>query len=165
MSTFFHEDKQSYMNDWTSIAVLTTAEEGRTLLRGYQQQLETCSLVLLDASLDPAEKRRLLEGAFSRFPQLLALTVVREGKEVDSVADEQALAAAGKTADDLRRDRSEHAVPAEALRHGQVHVRNSTLAPGLPTLDLAFAPAAMPGSTPVTLRGTVRLDELMRLGA
>lgn len=165
MSSFFHEDKQSYMNDWTSIAVMSTAEEGRTLLRGYRQQLEACALVLLDEKLDAERKRRLLEGAFSRFPQLLALSLIRDGKELDSVVDEKTFAAAGKTAQDLRDDLARHVPSAESLRDGTTHVRNSTLTPGLPTVELAFVPEAAAGSAPLVLRGTVRLDELLRLGA
>ena len=60
MASFFHEDKQSYINDWTSIAVLSTAQEARSLLNGYRQQLDTCALILVNDKIGEAERASLL---------------------------------------------------------------------------------------------------------
>jgi signal transduction histidine kinase len=164
MASFFHEDKQSYINDWTSIAVLSTAQEARSLLAGYRQQLDTCALILVNDKIGEVERGKLLKGAFDNFVPLVGLTLYRNAVEAESVTDEKSLAIANVTPADLRRYRDANPLPFEDLLAGQVWVRNSTVFPSLPTLDLAFVTAAGKGSTPVIVRGTIRLDALQELG-
>ena len=164
MASFFHEDKQSYINDWTSIAVLSTAQEARSLLNGYRQQLDTCALILVNDKIGEAERASLLKGAFDNFVPLVGLSLYKNGVETAAVADEKSLATANVKPAELRKYRDANPLPFKELLAGQAWVRNSTVSPALPTLDLAFVTAAGKGATPVVVRGTLRLDALQELG-
>ncbi len=165
MGAFFHEDKRSYMNDWVSIAAVSTADEARSLLQGYSRQLEICSSIMLDTDIPGADRQRLVREIFDRFPELVEISLHRGGDEVDSARDVKALEAAGLTVEQLRDFRRTHPLPSSSVLAVTPYVENSTIAKSLPSLTIAFARKQSGTTTPLVVSGLVRLDELLRLGA
>jgi two-component system NtrC family sensor kinase len=165
MANFFHDDKKAYINDWVSIAAQSTAEECRSLLVGYQQRLELLSLILLDEDLDRDDKSELLQSAFDTFPQLVQVAVYRDGEELEVASDLHSLESSGLTEESLRSYRESHPIPADRLRDGRVYVRNSTMTEEFPTFTLAFERPTEDGAPAPTVSATVRLDELLDVGA
>ena len=87
MANFFHDDKQAYINDWVSIAAVSTAEECRALLLSYTEQLEMASLILLNEKLGPEERRELLQRTFDNLPELIEIAIYQDGEEIEVISD------------------------------------------------------------------------------
>jgi signal transduction histidine kinase len=164
MATFFHQDKQSYMNDWISIAAVTTAQESRSTLQGYARQLEMGSRIALDETIPRSERQRLLRGVFDTVPELVEIVLYRDGAEIESARDPEALSQAGLTAQDLAKDRVEHPLPIDGILKGEPYVANSTLSEKLPCLTLAVALTPEGRKAPAVVAAVIRLEGLLQVG-
>ena len=165
MASFFHEDKQSYMKDWISIAAMSTAEECRALLTKYTKDLRTLSAIMLDEELAQDSQERLLQDVFDGFPELVDITIYREGEEVRFANDQRALEAAGLERQGLLAQRQRHPLPLERILGGEVYVANSSVSEELPSFTIAFGRPAQDAAPPAVVAAVVRADELLRLGA
>ncbi len=164
MANFFHEDKQSYMSDWTSIAVLSTAQEARSLLEGYTRQAKMGSRILLDRRIARTDRERLVGSLFDSFPEMLQIAVYRDGKEIDAARDEASFADAGFTSAALEEHRATHPRSSAPVAAGETWVENATLDASSPAFILSFAEAQDAASGPVIVSALLRLDPLLSLG-
>ena len=87
MATMFHDDKSTYVTDLVSIAVISAAEETHAVLDGYGSRLQSAGRALSDDGLPPAMKRRLLNGFFSDFPELVGVAIHANGHALTTAID------------------------------------------------------------------------------
>ena len=70
-----------------SIAVISAAEETHAVLDGYGSRLQSAGRALSDDGLPPAMKRRLLNGFFSDFPELVGVAIHANGHALTTAID------------------------------------------------------------------------------
>jgi hypothetical protein len=119
---------------------------------------------MLDGTLSKHERERLMQGVFDGFPELVEITLYRDGAEVESAQDAKSLEAASLTAADLAKERKAHPLPMKEILAGNVHVANSTLTAKLPAFTMALAQDTASGASPVVIAAVIRLEGLMRVG-
>ena len=163
MANVFHEDKKTYISDLVSTTTLSTAEECRAVLDSYRERANVYARILIDHDLPESKKTELLQSLFHNFPQLVAITQNRNGRELASVANAPNLEDAHVSSDDLARWRAEHPAPDEVVAAGHTVVVNSTLSPEFPTMNIYMRVSDAEGGTASVITATVRLDELHRL--
>ena len=165
MANLFHLDKKAYITDLVSLVSVSTAEESRSLLLGYEERLRVCSRIIASEDLDRETRTALLEQLFDDFPELVGVTLEDEDGEIAAAFNGGTLEAAGLSRADLIRFRETNPLPLERIAGGEVHVRNSTVSADLPTLTLALAqPGAADGSKRI-VSAEIQLDGLLRLAA
>jgi len=138
MASFFHDDKKTYINDLVSMTAQSTAAEYSSILSSYQQRIATCASVM---RADSASKQRrdLLRGLFQRFPELVSVTRLQDGKPPVTIADSTELNAAGIVQAELDRQLQEHPLPLDRLQAEEIVVDQHQLAKGFPVLRISFA--------------------------
>ncbi len=162
---FFHEDKQAYVNDWVSIAAVTTADECNALLVGYARRLHSYARVLRNREMPHEERAALLDGFFTDLPELIDLRLYETGLDPEEATDQHSLQTAGLEVSDLESWREKNPLPLDSIRNGTIYLKNSTISPELPTFTLAVAGEADEGEESVVIAAVMRLDELLRMGA
>ncbi len=168
MARFFHQDKQAYINDWISIAAVSTAEDCDALLSGYAQRLQLLSEVMLNDDLSSDEKILLLGRFFDELPELVDIAIVAGEEEIETASDSTTLDSLGLDRNELLAFRAEHPIPFDRLRSEGYFVRNSTVNPELPTFTLALprtGEALGEDGDGGTIVAVLRLDELLRVGS
>ncbi|GFO65977.1 sensor histidine kinase [Geomonas paludis] len=161
MANLFQADKTAYIHDLTSTMVLHTAEEANTLVAGYTEKLKLFSRLMGDQEM--AGREQALQGLFEEFGEFIMVS--RSGPDgEENVYDQEALAGAGVSAEQLLSYRESHPVPAPTPG-GAPRLLLSTVTPGLPTLTLSIAEPAAKGEEPVVASGVIRLDRLQRLAS
>ncbi|WP_282578092.1 sensor histidine kinase [Geomonas paludis] len=161
MANLFQADKTAYIHDLTSTMVLHTAEEANTLVAGYTEKLKLFSRLMGDQEM--AGREQALQGLFEEFGEFIMVS--RSGPDgEENVYDQEALAGAGVSAEQLLSYRESHPVTAPAPG-GAPRLLLSTVTPGLPTLTLSIAEPAAKGEEPVVASGVIRLDRLQRLAS
>ncbi len=160
MASMFHADKTAYIHDLASIISMSAAEEVRSVLAGYAERLRIYGRILDREDASRARRTELMNELFNDFPDLVAVQLSRESREIASVYDAKALERAGLTKEDLESERRDHPVPPEALDAGRIFVRNSTLSAGLPVFTMAMEQASGQGS-PLVIKAVVHLEPLM----
>jgi len=163
MAQLFHEDKQAYIHDLTATVALGVAEESRSVLDGYQDQLVACARILTDGRLDAEEKRRLIQEFFRDSPDLVAVSLFRSGTEVATAHDSDALAAAGIGASDLADHRAWRSLPLERIAQGGPYLGNSSIASRAPLLTVALAVEPGPYGAAQIVAGLIRPDRLIHV--
>ncbi|WP_224961902.1 ATP-binding protein [Geomonas subterranea] len=161
MANLFQADKTAYIHDLTSTMVLHTAEEANTLVAGYTEKLRLFSRLMGDQEM--AGREQALQGLFEEFGEFVMVS--RTGADGEqNVYDQEALAGAGVTPEQLLSYRENHPIPPEPPGAGP-RLELSTVAPGLPTLTLTITGPAAKGEEPVVASGVIRLDRLQRLAS
>ncbi|QXE92497.1 HAMP domain-containing protein [Geomonas subterranea] len=161
MANLFQADKTAYIHDLTSTMVLHTAEEANTLVAGYTEKLRLFSRLMGDQEM--AGREQALQGLFEEFGEFVMVS--RTGADGEqNVYDQEALAGAGVTPEQLLSYREHHPIPPEPSGAGP-RLELSTVAPGLPTLTLTITGPAAKGEEPVVASGVIRLDRLQRLAS
>jgi signal transduction histidine kinase len=161
MANMFHEDKKAYINDLSSIAARSAAEEARSLLGGYADGLRVHARIMQRADLSADEKNDLLQSFFQDFQELLAVHFYDEGRLLASVHDDVALEEADLSHEDLDVFERANPLPEDALAEGRVFVENSTISRDIPTFTLSFLHDA--DGVPIVVSALIRLDALVRL--
>ncbi len=164
MSNMFHEDKKAYINDLVSNVAISTAEECRSILVGYQERLQVYARIFGNERLSRPVKATVIKGFFEDFPELVGVVVQSEGQEPSSVYNAATLNSHGLTREDLVAYRTENPLPLDAILGGEVFIENSTVSGKLPTLTLAIRHDAQDG-TPFVVSGIVQLDSLRNVAA
>ncbi|MCP3999212.1 MAG: HAMP domain-containing protein [bacterium] len=162
---FFHEDKQAYVNDWVSIAAVTTADECNALLVSYARRLNSYARVLRNREMPHEERAALLGGFFNDLPELIDIRLYETGRDPEEATDQKSLQTAGLDASDLQSWREANPLPLDAIRNGEIYLKNTTISSELPAFTLAVAGEADEGEEPVVIAAVMRLDELLRMGA
>ncbi len=165
MAHLFHEDKKAYIHDLASIVALNTAQESGALLLGYRDRLQACLMLMARAEVTREARSEFLSQFFRDFPDLIAVTLYENGKEVAAAYDGEALKVAGLSRRDVERHRREVPLPLDRLGPGDIFVENSTLSPNLPCLTLAVGRRNAEGTRPTIVAGLVRLDGLQHLAS
>ena len=106
MANLFHDDKQAYINDLTSIVALSAAEESRSLLEGYGDRLQIYGRIMSGTRLPRERRQSLLQEFFQDFPELVGIVLYAEGEEFASAFDAKALGAAGMSQEDIEQSSS-----------------------------------------------------------
>lgn len=101
MATMFHDDKSAYVTDLVSLAVISAAEETHSVLDGYSSRLRSFGRALGDEKLPAETRRKLLNGFFSDFPELVGIAIHTEGRELISAIDPIKAADAGASGNRL----------------------------------------------------------------
>jgi len=164
MAHFFHEDKRSYLSEWVSIATRSTASECRSLLRGYTDQLELATLLMLNQDGDE-QSAMMLESVFDNLPELVQISLYHGEELLEMATDNVGLEQAGLTVADLETHRGENPLTLDLLLSGEIHVRNSTVSKNLPTFTLSFAQPVGDEERPVVVSAILRMDSMLTLGA
>lgn len=168
MANLFHEDKRTYITDVVSVMAMSTAEQARTLLSGYQERLQAYARILANQSLAEKDKVDLLNGLFSDFPELIGVAILHDGEPQSAAYNKVALESASLTGDDFAALWRETAANTGRIAPGKPWVSNSTLRDSLPMFTMALVPpvddAAAPveGAAPVVV-AAIRLEELIQL--
>ena len=160
MASMFHADKTAYIHDLASIISMSAAEEVRSVLAGYAERLRVYGRIMERDDVSRQRRTELMKELFADFPDLVAVQLYRESKEIASVYDAKALERAGLTKKELESERREHPIPAEATASGKIVVRNSTLSAGLPVFTMAMEQASGRGK-PLVIAAVVHLEPLM----
>ena len=163
MANLFHQDKKAYINDLASIVALNAAQETRALLLGYRDRLQAAVLLMARAGVTQEQRSDFLGRYFRDFPDLIAVSLHENGREVAAAYDGETLKAAGLTRQDLERRRREAPLPLDRLGPGDLVVENSTLSPRLPSLTLAVVHRGGDAAPATIVTGVVRLDGLLGL--
>lgn len=164
MAKFFHADKQAYVNDWVSIAAVTTADDANNVLFSYARRLQSYTRILLSRDLPLEEKNTLTQGFFEDLPELVNLTVYADGEMVQTAGDRRAMEQAGLDTNVAVFEVGHEPLPLERILEGEVYLRNSTMVEVAPWFTLAFAGAG-PAGEPVVVAALLRPDELLRVGS
>ncbi|HMB68762.1 MAG TPA: ATP-binding protein [bacterium] len=165
MAGAFQEDKKTYIHDLASVLAMSTSEECRSLLGGYEDRLRVYGRTMTSAGVTGAARNDLLAGYFREFRGLVGLVLYEGRVEKATIFDTNALDAAGMTKERIQ----EHFVaepPAfDAMEQGDSFVENRTLDPAMPmfALGVALEPAA--DEAPRALVALLRLDALQRLSS
>ena len=165
MAHFFHEDKRSTINDWISIATRSTAAECRSVLRGYAEQLELASLIMLNEEMDDDSRTALLQNVFQNLPELVEIALYQDRERIEIASDATDLDEAGLTREQLLDYREGHPLPFDRLSQGQTYLSNSTISRSMPAFTMAFQHSAEFDGQPVVVSAVMRLDSLLKLGA
>ena len=165
MANFFHEDKKTYIRELVSMMAISTAEECRSILVGYQERLQVYGRIIAADDLEREVKGPLLDGLFRDFPELVAIAAENEHGLVASAYDGEALREAGLSKQDLIAERERYPLSFERILDGEIHVSNSTASARLPTLTLAIPTEQEPGVEPLVVSAVIRLDGLWRVAA
>jgi two-component system, NtrC family, sensor kinase len=163
MANLFHRDKQAYIHDLASIVALNAAQESRALLLGYRDRLHAAVPLMARAELTQENRSEFLGQFFRDFPDLIAVAVYENGKEVAAAYDGEALKSAGLSRQDVQRRLREAPLALDRLGPGDTYVENSTLSPKLACLTLAIAHRRADGARSTIVTGMVRLDGLQSL--
>ena len=164
MANFFHEDKQSYMNDWVSITALSTAQEARSVFEGYAERMQRYAQTMR-TDVEWRHKEQLLQGLFDDFPELVHIVMVEDREPGEPVVETQVLESVGLTAADIDTFRAAHPIPFEQVTRDQPFVRNSTIAASLPTMTLAVRAEVDDADAPAAVVvAEISLDELLQVG-
>jgi signal transduction histidine kinase len=164
MAKFFHADKQAYVNDWVSIAAVTTADDASSVLLSYARRLQSYTRILLSRDVPLEEKNTLIAGFFEDLPELVNLTVYADGEMAQTAGDRRALERAGLAPDVAVFETGQEPLPLERILEGEVYLRNSTHAEEQPWFTLAFS-GSDPDGEPVVVAALLRPDELQRVGS
>jgi signal transduction histidine kinase len=138
MANLFHEDKRTYITDVVSVMTMSTAEQARSLLAGYQERLQAYARILGHPSIPDKDKIDLLNGLFSDFPELIAVGILDGGELKSAAYNKEALEDAGLTGDDFATLWKSENLSADKLTHGVPFIENSTLKEALPMLTMAL---------------------------
>ncbi len=164
MANLFHDDKKAYIADLVSNVAISTAEECRSILVGYQERLQVYARIFGNEDLSRPVKASVIKGFFEDFPELVGVVVETEGQEPSSVYNAATLNAHGLTREDMVALRADNPLPLDTILDGEVFIENSTISEKLPTLTLAIRHSRHDG-TPFVVSGIVRLDSLWRVAA
>jgi len=165
MASFFHDDKRQYINDWVSVAAVSTAEECSALLLNHRQRLGLYAEIMLSDAVDAERRTSLLRRMFDELPELIEVAVYRDGTELEVASDVAELEAAGVPEAELREWREQHALSLEDLPADALQVRNATTRAALPAFRMAFRYVPEQDPRPVIVSGLLRADHLLRLGS
>jgi signal transduction histidine kinase len=163
MASLFHQDRRTYIHDLASVAVLSTAEECRSLLTGYVERLRAYARILDKPDITPRQKTVLLNEFFEDFPDLVAVTLFLDGEEIASVYDARTLEAAGLSKEETAGNRARNSIPQGKIESDYAVVENSTMTADLPTMTLTTALDIGGSGDRSFLSAIVRLDSLRRL--
>jgi signal transduction histidine kinase len=162
MANLFHMDKKTYITDLVSMVTASTAEESRAILLGHQERLQVYSRII-ESDLPGQQKSDLLGTLFDDFPELVALSVRDETRELAGAYNSSLLQAAGLSKADLLADLERDPLPVASILDGQTYVRNSTLSSTLPTFTLALSRAGSAEENRRIFTAVIRLDSLLTL--
>ncbi len=162
MARMFHDDKTTYIHDLSSIVVLNSAEESRALILGYSEFLATYARVMNTPGLRRETREGMLQGLFSDFPDLLAITLIQGDEEIASASDTAALESAGVTAEGIQEFRRTHPLPLERILSGETFIRHAQLAETLQGFTMALAHVPDEGE-PMLVSALLRLDGIQRI--
>jgi signal transduction histidine kinase len=165
MASVFHEDKQAYINDLTSIVALSTAEECSSLLEAYRDRLQIYGRIMNGTDLPRGRRQELLQEFFGDFPELVGLAVYEGGEEIASAFDANALEAAGMRQEEAERRLADSLPALEPVAAGRAEVRNFTPSESLPTFLMAVPAARAGDGSDAAIVALVRLDGLQELAS
>ncbi len=137
-ANLFRDDKQAYINGLTSMVALGMAEEARATLAGYHERVQLYARLLLENEAKAGEFESVSQAVFDEFPELVAVSVGREGRDDLEALNLTFLELAGLSRADVLGDRNANLMRAGALSPGEVFVRNTTLTAELPCFTLSF---------------------------
>jgi signal transduction histidine kinase len=163
MAGAFQEDKKTYIHDLASVLAMSTSEECRSLLGGYEDRLRVYGRTMTSPDLPSGVRNDLLAGYFREFRGLVGLLLVEGRRETASIFDTNALDAAALAKDRIRQDFQERPPAFEELERGEPFVENRTLDAGMPVFALGVALEPAPDGTPRALIALLKLDALQRL--
>ncbi len=161
MASMFHDDKSAYVTDLVSHAVISAAEETHAVLDGYASRLTSAGRALREDKIPAETKRQMLNGFFTDFQELSALSVRVEGREPLSAIDPADTQDTGVSAEDLQNllDKA----PAEAK--DDVVVRNVSPSGKMPALLMVVHVPAEGEQPPAVISAIVRSDGLMPIAS
>lgn len=163
MARLFHRDKTVYIHDLTSVISLNTAEEGNTLLRSIQENLEVFAQVMDEQWGSPDRKAALLKRLFETNREFVMVSEYEGDSEKYSIYDTVTLEKAGISRKEMAEFRTAHPLPRESILKGELYVENSTLSEALPMMTMAFARKSGNNGKPTILTAVVKLDPLLKL--
>jgi hypothetical protein len=140
-ASLFQEDKQGYVNGLTSMVVQGTAEDARGILDGYREKVQLYGRLLLDTDGHAERGETLSRTVFDEFPELVAVSVLREGKSPLAVYNVTRLKEVGLGPADLARADRERPLPAASIAPGALFLRATPLSEKLP-------PSCSPSGSP-----------------
>ena len=104
----------------------------------------------------------MLQGLFSDFPDLIAITLLQDDEEVATAYDSRALQAVGLTSEAMEEFRRAHPLPLEQIHAGETFIRHAALADALPAFTIAVAHVPDQGE-PMVVSALLRLDGIQRI--
>jgi two-component system NtrC family sensor kinase len=159
MARLFHDDKEAYIRDLTSVVAQHTGEEARDLLRGYGEKLRVFARMAYQTDLSKNTKAKLIADLFKDFGDFVSITIYDNGIEQITLYDRNAFK--GKQLDQkaLNRYRKEHPLPLKLIDERKEYIENSTIIRDLPLLTIAVKPE-LPDNKSVVIAAVVRMDRL-----
>ncbi|MBT8105870.1 MAG: HAMP domain-containing protein [Woeseiaceae bacterium] len=148
MANLFRKDKTTYMRDLTVVTAQHLAEESDALLRVYAANVRVFADVVYDASIDPATKQQIVQGLFSNYDDIIAITAQWGTTSPVTVFDSTALQQLNVTRQELLAHRQTRPVPVDL--NDSLDVRLDEIKPGV---KLALMTLEIPPTdeTPVIL--------------
>jgi signal transduction histidine kinase len=137
-ASLFQEDKQGYVNGLTSMIVQGTAEDAQGILEGYREKLQLYGRLLLESDAHAASSETLSRTVFDEFPELIGVSVLRQGRNPLAVHNVTRLTEAGVKPEDLARSERDHPLPADSIDTGVLFLRAASISKTLPAFLLAF---------------------------
>jgi len=101
MADLFHEDKTTYVRDFSAAVTTDIKTEIDTILGGYVSASTVLSEVLFADYVDPNAKQRLIEPIFVAYPQIMAMVTHSPDGEPISIYNAATLQAVGTDSDEL----------------------------------------------------------------
>ena len=163
MANLFHEDKSAYIHDLTAEMAMHTAAETQSLLVGYYERLQVFALLMCKRDLPQAQKSKLFNQLFARFPEFVAITLYEKNREPITVYDSNTIEDAGMEKDTFLSYRRKNPIPLQMIEAGEIHVENSTLSKKLPTLTMAIVFQTPEMQQEVIVSAMIHLHSLLRL--
>ena len=163
MANLFNNDKTTYIRDLASVIALHVAEEAKSLLQGYHQELRVFTEVVYNKKLSSDRKRDIVASLFRNFDDFVAVSVQEGDAEPAMVFDGKALEVAGLEKKDLTKYLKDNPLSPDRINSVPVYVENATITARLPLLLVATTDVSLNDKTPVVITAMVRLDSLLSL--
>lgn len=162
MANLFHDDKKSYIHDLAITAATHSADEVYTILRSYQERLLLFGRFMLDRDLAQSKKKKILEGMFSDFPDVIGVTLIDEKNKQATLYDSVQIVESGLSTDDFSNYRKKNPLPIKLIHEDKIYLESTTLSEKLPALTMAIS-LTKPDGENVILSGLIKLDSLLRI--